>query len=68
MEDVNTGIAWVLRNIGDHGGDVGRVFVVGHSAGAHLGSLTLFRQVGDGRPLQLPVYCKNTPGIFLVRY
>ena len=45
MEDVNTGISWVLRNIGDHGGDTSRVFLVGHSAGAHLGSLTLFRQV-----------------------
>jgi arylformamidase len=29
---------WVLREIGTHGGDPGRVSLSGHSAGAHLGA------------------------------
>ncbi len=43
-EDVNTGIAWVLKNIGAYTGDPGHVTLVGQSAGAHLGCLTLLRQ------------------------
>lgn len=33
--------AWVLRNIGDHGGDPTRVAIGGHSAGAHLSAMCL---------------------------
>lgn len=32
---------WVLRNIGDYGGDPARFTISGHSAGAHLGALLL---------------------------
>lgn len=34
-------VAWVLRHIGEHGGDAGRVALGGHSAGAHLGAMCL---------------------------
>ena len=34
-------VAWVLRRIGEHGGDPKRVAVGGHSAGGHLGAMCL---------------------------
>lgn len=34
-------LAWVLRHIGEYGGDPARVIVGGHSAGAHLGAMCL---------------------------
>jgi arylformamidase len=34
-------VAWVLRNIADHGGDAGSITLSGHSAGAHLGAEVL---------------------------
>ena len=34
-------LAWVLRHIGEHGGDPSRVAVGGHSAGAHLSAMCL---------------------------
>ena len=39
IEDVAAGIAWVHNNIGKYGGDPKRVFLLGHSAGAHLVAL-----------------------------
>ncbi len=33
--------AWVLRHIGEHGGDASRVAIGGHSAGAHLAAMCL---------------------------
>lgn len=33
LEDVNTGIAWVLRKVERYGGDPDRVYLVGQSAG-----------------------------------
>ena len=38
-EDVAAAIAWVLANIGDYGGNPSQLFLLGHSAGAHLASL-----------------------------
>jgi len=32
-------IAWTYKNIGQYGGDKDRIFVEGHSAGAHIGAL-----------------------------
>ncbi|MDQ1301357.1 MAG: hypothetical protein QG637_1278, partial [Chloroflexota bacterium] len=51
--DVAAAVAWVKENIGGYGGDGTRVFVLGHSAGAHLTALvaadeTYLRQVGLG--------------------
>lgn len=39
VDDVAAAIAWVRRNITSHGGDPERIFLLGHSAGAHLVSL-----------------------------
>jgi acetyl esterase/lipase len=39
MEDVAKAFAWVYRNAPDFGGDPKRMYVAGHSAGAHLVSL-----------------------------
>ncbi len=39
IEDVAAGVAWVLNNISQRGGDSKRVFLLGHSAGAHLVAL-----------------------------
>jgi prenylcysteine alpha-carboxyl methylesterase len=43
--DVHTAIAWVFRHAGEYGGDVRRVFLVGQSAGAHLGALAVMQNV-----------------------
>jgi arylformamidase len=34
-------LAWTWRNIARHGGDPGRITVVGHSAGGHLAAMTM---------------------------
>ncbi len=39
IEDVARAFAWTVANIGSHGGRADRIFVCGHSAGGHLGSL-----------------------------
>ena len=39
IQDVARAIAWVYRHIDAYGGDPGRLFVMGHSAGAHLSAL-----------------------------
>lgn len=39
IEDVAAAFAWTLRHGAELGGDTNRVFVAGHSAGAHLVSL-----------------------------
>jgi prenylcysteine alpha-carboxyl methylesterase len=44
LQDVNTGITWVLSNLHLYGGDPGEVFLVGQSAGGHLSSLALLAQ------------------------
>lgn len=44
LEDVNTGIKWILDQAELYGGDLSRVFVVGQSAGGHLASLALLSQ------------------------
>ncbi len=39
IEDVATAFAWVKRNSADKGGDPKKIFLVGHSSGAHLSLL-----------------------------
>lgn len=39
IEDVCAAIAWVSRNIAKRGGDPRRIYLLGHSAGAHLAAL-----------------------------
>lgn len=41
VRQVRAGLAWVLRHIGEHGGDAARVAIGGHSAGGHLGAMAL---------------------------
>jgi arylformamidase len=36
-DQVRRAVAWVHRNAASFGGDAGRLYVVGHSSGAHLG-------------------------------
>jgi arylformamidase len=38
---VRRGVAWIARNAASFGGDRGRVYVIGHSSGAHLGGCVL---------------------------
>jgi len=45
MEDVNTGIGWVLSRIRHYGGDPRRVYLVGQSCGAQLSMMCLVTQV-----------------------
>ncbi len=44
MEDVNAGIAWVLKRIRHYGGDPSRVYLVGQSCGAQLSMMCLVTQ------------------------
>ena len=37
--DVATAVAWLHAHAGDHGGDGDTIFLLGHSAGAHLAAL-----------------------------
>lgn len=39
VTDVAEAIAWVHANIKKYGGDPGRIYLIGHSAGAHLAAL-----------------------------
>ena len=39
IEDIAAAVAWVKRNIAKYGGDPGKLFVIGHSAGAYLAAL-----------------------------
>ena len=39
IRDVAKALGWVHKNISEHGGDPGRIFVMGHSAGAQLAAL-----------------------------
>jgi acetyl esterase/lipase len=40
VEDTAAAIAWVHANIAKHDGDAERIFVMGHSAGAHIAMMT----------------------------
>lgn len=44
LDDCLDALAWVYRNIAKHGGDPNRIYIGGHSAGAHLSSLTTLRR------------------------
>ena len=41
IEQVRRGIAWTIKNAKTFGGDPNRVYVTGHSSGAHLGGCVL---------------------------
>lgn len=39
IQDVAAAVAWTYRNVAEYGGDPNCLFVMGHSAGAHLAAL-----------------------------
>jgi len=39
MRDAARALAWVQRNIGNYGGDPGKIYLMGHSAGAQIAAL-----------------------------
>jgi len=41
VEQVRRGVAWVAKNATSFGGDPNRIYVTGHSSGAHLGGCVL---------------------------
>jgi len=41
ISQVRRGIAWTARNAASFGGDPSRIYVIGHSSGAHLGGCVL---------------------------
>jgi acetyl esterase/lipase len=44
LEDCLAALAWVHRNITQHGGSPDRLFIGGHSAGGHLAALVALRR------------------------
>jgi len=42
IEDAARAVAWVHQHASEVGGDPGRIFLMGHSAGAHIASLLTF--------------------------
>ncbi len=41
IEQVRRGVAWTVRNAASFGGDPDRLYITGHSSGAHLGGCVL---------------------------
>ena len=41
IEQIRRGVAWVYKNAASFGGDPDRIFIAGHSSGAHLAGVTL---------------------------
>jgi arylformamidase len=41
IEQVRRGVAWAARNAASFGGDPDRIYITGHSSGAHLGGCVL---------------------------
>jgi len=39
IEDAAAALAWTHQHAGDYGGDAGKLFVMGHSAGAHIAAM-----------------------------
>ena len=54
IEDGAQAVRWTAREIAGHGGDPGRIFVMGHSAGAHIAAMLAldgrWLAAGPGRP------------------
>jgi arylformamidase len=67
LEDCVDALAWVYRNIEQHGGDRNRIFIGGHSAGAHLSALTTLRRdlfPTRGLPLDVIKGCFPFSGLY----
>jgi arylformamidase len=44
IEQVRRGVAWAARNAASFGGDAERIYITGHSSGAHLGGCILITE------------------------
>jgi len=44
MADVSQSVKWVRAHIAEYGGDPGKIFLMGHSAGAHLAAMLTFNK------------------------
>jgi acetyl esterase/lipase len=57
IKDVAGAFAWTYENIGKYGGDAGKLFVCGHSAGGHLVSLLAtdpeYLKVENRKPVEI---------------
>lgn len=42
LDDAGAAVAWSRRHVSDYGGDPDRLFVMGHSAGAHIAAMLAF--------------------------
>jgi acetyl esterase/lipase len=65
IRDVAKALGWVHRNIEQHGGDPGRIFVMGHSAGAQLAALLCIDQryvEAEGVPFEALKGCVPVDG------
>jgi arylformamidase len=66
-DDAAAGMAWLHRNVAEHGGDPRRLFVGGWSAGGHYAALLACRrdwQAGLGLPVDVIRGCLCIAGIF----
>jgi acetyl esterase/lipase len=67
LDDCLDALAWVHRNIARHGGDPNRIFIGGHSAGAHLSALVTLRRdlfAGRGLPPDVIKACLPFSGVY----
>jgi acetyl esterase/lipase len=67
VDDWMAALVWVDRNIGSCGGDTGRIFVGGHSAGGHYSSLLAVRrdwQRARGLPDDVIRGCLPISGVY----
>ena len=67
VEDSADAIAWLYRNVAGMGGDPGRIFVGGHSAGGHYAALLAVRtdwQAPRGLPAEIIRGCLPISGVY----
>jgi acetyl esterase/lipase len=66
-DDAAAALAWTYRNIAGHGGDPGRIFVGGHSAGGHYAAWLAVRddwQATAGVPADIVRGCLPVSGVY----
>lgn len=71
LDDCMDAVAWVVRNIGQYGGNPGCIALGGHSAGGHLmalAALSTDRLLERGIPLQSIVACLPLCAPMDIRY
>lgn len=63
VEDVLKSVAWVQKHVARHGGDPQRIYLLGHSAGAHLAALAA---VDSERQKAAGIDAKSIRGVILL--